>query len=279
MGRKTASSLISFVPAPDSWEADPICIVSRQMNRFRMERGLDQKQFAALVGVSYGVMNHWLLGHTRPDIGSLPRIAAVLDVTLYDLYDLPDPTCTSTEERRLIAEYRRLSGGHKAALTALSHALLAAEETDRVRPIVALTRVSHSLAAGIGDPIDFQDTGEPIYLYDDPLLRNADAVFPVNGESMEPVYHDRDLVLVERIRDGALAFGEIGAFMAGNEMYIKRYEADGLHSLNPAFPVMTFSESDTVMLIGRVLGVLPTSLIVSPEDAQLWKETHTERRC
>ena len=205
MEHKSPSATLPITP-----NADPIATVIRQMNRFRMERGLDQKQFAALVGVSYGVMNHWLLGHTRPDIGSLPRIAAVLGVSLYDLYDLPDPARTSPEERRLIAEYRRLSGGHKAALTALSHALLAAEETERLRPIVALTLVGHALAAGIGDPIDFQDTAEPIYLYDDPLLRGADAVFPVNGDSMEPVYHDRDLVLVERIRDGALAFGEIG---------------------------------------------------------------------
>ena len=44
--------------------------------------------------------------------------------------------------------------------------------------------------------------------------------------------------------------------MIDNETYIKEYRPDGLHSLNPAYPVMCFSEFEHVYLIGQVIGVL-----------------------
>ena len=43
--------------------------------------------------------------------------------------------------------------------------------------------------------------------------------------------------------------------MINNETYIKRYEKDGLHSLNPDYPVMHFDDEQSVYLIGKVLGV------------------------
>ena len=80
---------------------------------------------------------------------------------------------------------------------------------------------------------------------------------------MEPDYHNGDLVLVERIPDApSLSPGEIGAFIVGNETYIKRYEEDGLHSLNPAYPTMHFDEEASVYLIGRVLGILAQAAVV-----------------
>ena len=69
---------------------------------------------------------------------------------------------------------------------------------------------------------------------------------------MEPEFHDGDLVLV---RHGAsLRPGEIGIFTNGDAGYIKIYQRDGLHSLNPAYPTIVFSEGDDVRCIGKVLG-------------------------
>ena len=56
---------------------------------------------------------------------------------------------------------------------------------------------------------------ETIYLHNSPLLHHADGVYKVNGDSMEPTFHDGDMVLVEHIPDGnALRYGEIGASFA-----------------------------------------------------------------
>ena len=85
------------------------------------------------------------------------------------------------------------------------------------------------------------------------------------------------MVLVKRISDsGELTPGDIGAFMIDNETYIKEYRPDGLHSLNPAYPVMRFSEFEHVYLIGQVIGVLNDEDIACEEDVERCRELHPE---
>ena len=110
------------------------------------------------------------------------------------------------------------------------------------------------------------------YLYDVPWLDRADCVFKVNGDSMEPEYHSGDYVLIERIPDAPeLKHGEIGAFAIGNELYIKEFQEDGLHSLNTKYPVMTFDDDTKVYLIGRVLSVVDQKDIATDEDVRLYQ--------
>ena len=110
------------------------------------------------------------------------------------------------------------------------------------------------------------------------LIRQADLVFPVSGNSMEPHYHDGDLVLVQRYPGcPALQYGETGAFMIGNSAYIKVYDKDGLYSLNRYYKTMTFSDDDSVYLIGRVLGILdPETDLACPADIQRYRQMHAE---
>ena len=71
--------------------------------------------------------------------------------------------------------------------------------------------------------------------------------------------------------------GEVGAFMVGNEFYIKEYEKDGLHSLHPNYPVMRFGEEESVYLIGRVLSIMDNEEIASQEDVDRFLELQAER--
>ena len=92
---------------------------------------------------------------------------------------------------------------------------------------------------------------------------------------MEPDYENGDLVLVERIPSGMhLREGEIGAFIVGNEMYIKEYRADGLYSLNPKYDMLKFDEEQAVYLIGRVLTVLNPDRIASQSDIEKFQLLH-----
>ena len=94
---------------------------------------------------------------------------------------------------------------------------------------------------------------------------------------MEPDYPDGCRVLVERISDsGELAPGDIGAFMIDNETYIKEYQPDGLHSRNPAYPVMDFSEYESVYLIGHVISILNKEDVAREEDVERYVELHPE---
>ena len=237
--------------------------------RFYRERlGIEQKELAARLGITGNAISNWETGRSRPDINLIPSICNVLQVTLYELFNMEDPSMDLTAgEQILIDSYRQLSRKHQYVVDNLINTLINVEISETCRPIRILQFYDRSLAAGIGDPLEFEDSSTPIYLYGDKVGDRADCVFAVNGDSMEPVYHDGDLVLVERIPDAPdLSDGEIGAFIVRNETYIKKYAEDGLHSLNPAYPVMKFSDEEAVYVIGRVVGILDPADIAAEKD-------------
>ena len=99
-------------------------------------------------------------------------------------------------------------------------------ETMRVIPdLVVVLDPKRALAAGIGDPSEIDEECEPVYLYNSPVNDRSDFVFNVNGESMEPEYHDGDRVLVRKLTSRhEIAPGDIGAFMINNERHEMEFE-------------------------------------------------------
>ena len=64
--------------------------------------------------------------------------------------------------------------------------------------------------------------------------------------------------------------------MIDRETYIKEYRPDGLHSLNPKYDVMRFTDEESVYLIGQVIGVLSDEDIAREEDVECCRELHPE---
>lgn len=251
-------------------------MICDRIRHYREELGMEQKALAAVVGVTANAVSNWERGRARPDVNLLPDICEALQITLYQLYGLDDPSVKHTAvEDTFIENYRQLTPGHQYALRAMAQNLLQVQQAEGCREIHKLTRFEHQLAAGIGDPNEFEDSGTPIYVYDDSLTCRADCVFTVNGDSMEPDYPDGCMVLVKRISDsGELTPGDIGVFMIDNETYIKEYREDGLHSLNPAYPVMRFSDFEHVYLIGRIIGVFSPESIATEADVKKYLQLH-----
>ena len=251
-------------------------MICDRIRHYREELGMEQKALAAMVGVTANAVSNWERGRARPDVNLLPDICEALQITLYQLYGLDDPSVKYTAvEDTFIENYRQLTPGHQYALRAMAQNLLQVQQAEGCREIHKLTRFEHQLAAGIGDPNEFEDSGTPIYVYDDSLTCRADCVFTVNGDSMEPDYPDGCMVLVKRISDsGELTPGDIGAFMIDNETYNKEYQEDGLHSLNPAYPVMRFSDFEHVYLIGRIIGVFSPESIATEADVKKYLQLH-----
>ena len=251
-------------------------MICDRIRHYREKLGMEQKALAAMVGVTANAVSNWERGRARPDVNLLPNICEALQITLYQLSGLDDPSVKyTTVEDAFMENYRQLTPGHQYAVRAMAQNLLQVQQAEGRRKIHKLTRFEHQLAAGIGDPNEFEDAGTPLYVYDDPLTCRADCVFTVNGDSMEPDYPDGCMVLVKRISDsGELTPGGIGAFMIDNETYIKEYRPDGLHSLNPAYPVMRFSDEDSVYLIGRVMGVLSPESVATEADVKRYLAIH-----
>ena len=253
-------------------------VICERIRHYRTALGMEQKVLAGMVGVTANAVSNWESGRFRPDVNLLPDICNALRITLYQLYGLDDPSIRYTVSEELFMEdYRQLTPGHRLAVRTLTGTLLQVQSAERCRRIQKLMFFERQLAAGIGDPSEFDDEGIPIYVYASSLTEKADCVFTVNGDSMEPDYADGSMVLVQRITDtGDLEAGDIGAFMIDNELYIKEYQPDGLHSHNSAYPVMRFCEYENVYLIGRVIGILDREEVARQTDVERYMELHPD---
>ena len=117
------------------------------------------------------------------------------------------------------------------------------------------------VSAGTGIALLPEDRPVPIYVPLDSKSRTADFVIEVQGDSMEPEYHDKDLILVRQTT--AIQPGEVGIFGMNGEGYFKKLEEGRLVSLNPKYSPIVFQEGDDVIFFGRVLG---TAKRIYPED-------------
>lgn len=93
---------------------------------------------------------------------------------------------------------------------------------------------------------------EIINIANTPTNCEADYAVCVSGYSMLPMFTDKDMVLVKQT--STINQGECGIFTVNDETYIKQLGDGELISINPNFPNIKFSENDTVICNGLVLG-------------------------
>ena len=253
----------------------PLPTICERVRYYRALRKIDQKELARQLNITANSVSNWECGRSRPDVSLLPDLCRILDISPFDLMGMTDPRVFDQKEQQHMDNYRKLKKSNKSLVDGLMGNMLRMQDAESQKKLIRLPYFEKPLAAGIGDPTEFEGLSESIYLYDTDEYRRADYVFRVNGDSMEPDYENGDLVLVERVPSGLkLQEGEIGAFIVGNEMYIKEYRADGLHSLNQKYDVLKFDADQAVYLIGRVLTVLDPDSIASQSDIEKFQLLH-----
>ena len=112
----------------------------------------------------------------------------------------------------------------------------------------------YTLAASAGTG-QFLDDGDFTWVDGADAPRQADFAVRVAGDSMEPRYHDGQVVYVKAAP--TVEDGEIGLFSWQGSGYIKRLHdrPDGvwLHSLNPAYGDIPIPDPGQLRVFGRVL--------------------------
>ena len=76
----------------------------------------------------------------------------------------------------------------------------------------------------------------------------------ISGNSMEPKYHDGDIILVEESE--TVEIGELGVFILDGNGYFKKYGGDRLISLNPEYGDVLLRDYAEAVCCGRVVGKL-----------------------
>ena len=234
----------------------------------RRRKGMSQEELGALVRVGKNAVGAWEAGRSRPDLNSVPVICEALDLSLDEFFGVT----AGREERPSGAEgdefsrrFMKLTDYHRQIVLREMDALITLQDAyePRRRKLIRLFRNDLSACAGPSFTIG-ETAGEEVWVEETPLTAAADELVRVSGDSMEPAFHDGDQVLVRHC--ASVRPGEIGIFTNGDAGYIKQYQEDGLHSLNPAYPVMFFGEGDEVRCVGKVLGVAGEELFATEDE-------------
>lgn len=144
------------------------------------------------------------------------------------------------------------------------------EETVPIRKIEKLV-CTLSASAGTGNFLD-ENSFEKITVLEDESSKNADFGIYVHGDSMEPEFHDGQLVWVQKC--STLLPGEVGIFEYDGNGYIKEYQeqepedsvkeyfvgSDGtthmqpvLVSFNKAYEPIKISPHTSFMIVGKIV--------------------------
>lgn len=106
-----------------------------------------------------------------------------------------------------------------------------------------------SASAGTGQVVFDDIPVDRIQIPDIPEYKRVSYAIGVNGHSMEPLYEDGDILLVEPTCQ--IEIGEIGIFIVGNEAFVKELGEGELISLNKGYKNIPLTEDSKCM--GRVV--------------------------
>ena len=223
-------------------------------------QNLSLSELARRVGLAKSAMSRYLNKTRQFPLNRAQDFANVLGISVEYLLgvDNSSPSTSTVEKITLIAD--QLTPPRQAkALTYLEKQLLEQNEEEtkknEVSEVIQLyvyDYYDHAASAGTGQYLNDVRV-EQIEL---PIDVDADFVIPIKGDSMEPDYHDGDLVFIQTSVD--LNNGVIGVFNYNGEAYIKQLVIDTeqayLHSLNPKYKDMPITPETDFRIIGEVVG-------------------------
>lgn len=223
-------------------------------------QSLSLSELARRVGLAKSAMSRYLNKTRQFPLNRAQDFANVLGISVEYLLGVENssPSTSTVEKITLIAD--QLTPPRQAkALTYLEKQLLEQNEEEtkinevsEVIQLYSYNYYDHPASAGTGQYLNDVRV-EQIEL---PIDVDADFVIPIKGDSMEPDYHDGDLVFIQTSVD--LNNGVIGVFNYNGEAYIKQLVIDTeqayLHSLNPKYKDMPITPETDFRIIGEVVG-------------------------
>lgn len=230
----------------------------------RKAKDYTQKQLADKIGAKHNSVSDWENNKNMPDPNTIEFLCGVLEITPNYLLDASEEEF-SPFEKLFVKKYRNLDDFGKESVEIILN-----RETERVKQIRWQEEYIESLKsevsaesfptriwayygkiASAGTSVEFTDMVAGTKEY--PVTKeneSADYTIGVNGNSMEPLYNDGDVVFVKHTTH--LHIGDIGIFQKDNNIYIKQVGENCLVSLNSNYDPIKIG--DGIRVWGKVLG-------------------------
>ena len=233
-------------------------IIGKNIKQYRLQNGWTQQELGSKIGMSKNAIGNYEKGFRSPKKDTMFDLANAFNVSIDDLFPpiQKDPFPNTSSIKTI---YDELKPPRQAKVLTYAEMQLKEQRNEQSQS----TEVSEAIQLYSYDYYDHPaSAGTGQYLNDVRVERielpvdvDADFVIPIKGDSMEPDYHDGDLVFIQTSVD--LNDGVIGVFNYNSDAYIKQLVIDKeqayLHSLNPAYKDMPITPETDFRIIGEVV--------------------------
>ncbi|MBD5130569.1 MAG: helix-turn-helix domain-containing protein [Ruminococcaceae bacterium] len=253
--------------------------ISQRIFMLLKQKGKKQKELAEYTGISTSAISAWNKNNTNPTAESLSTIADFLEVSLDYLLTGKEKTVEHTKDvERLLNNYNIVDDISKQLIQERAETLaelaaeraaeqsqktkriaapaadeqLEPEDNDPEQPFIKIIHSFYKVSAGQGFDLSGDDEWEEIEIPDTHEARKADYALTIQGDSMEPIYYNGDIVLVKK--QDSVEIGQVGIFVLDGSGFIKKYSGDRLISLNEKYDDILLEDYSDCHCNGRVIG-------------------------
>ena len=227
-------------------------VIGENIKRYRLQNGWTQQELGAKIGISKNAIGNYEKGFRSPKKDTMFDLANAFNISIDDLFP-PIQNDSSSNVSQIQSIYDELNPPRQVKVLNYAKMQLNEQENEvsEASQLYSYDYYDHPASAGTGQYLNDVRV-ERIEL---PVDIDADFVIPIKGDSMEPDYHDGDLVFIQTSVD--LNDGVIGVFNYNGDAYIKQLVIDKeqayLHSLNPAYKDMPITPDTDFRIIGEVV--------------------------
>ncbi|WP_373768641.1 helix-turn-helix domain-containing protein [Jeotgalibaca porci] len=229
----------------------------QKIKSLREERFMTQDDLAEKMGTTRQTISRYESGSRKTNQDVLFQLAEIFNVSINTFFPNVE------NEFEITTIYNKLEPKRQKKVYSFASKQL--EEQNKVVQINSYKDKKYIqetlrgyLSAGTGEML-VEDIEETINIPAEIVPeQHYDIVLKVNGDSMQPMFKDKEIVFVKKLDDYfQLRSGQIGAFIIDGESYLKKayIEDDKLRlvSLNGKYEDLLFREFNDIKVIGTVV--------------------------
>ncbi|HDD0394039.1 TPA: LexA family transcriptional regulator, partial [Staphylococcus aureus] len=194
-------------------------IIAKNIRKFLNDSNMSQKKLAELINIKPSTLSDYLNLRSNPSHGVIQRIADVFEVGKSDI------DTTYKDDNDITSIYNKLTPPRQENVLNYANEQLEEQNSkgDNVVDINSYKQektpvnVNGCVSAGVGERLH----GETLFteMVKGPIPTH-DLALKVNGDSMEPMFKDGEIIFVEKTHN--IKNGQIGIFIIEEEAYVKK---------------------------------------------------------
>lgn len=234
----------------------------------REKSGESMSETAEILKIAKSTYASYEYGKREPNIEMLTKIANHYKVSIDYILGKKDAKApvnpideigkmtVDEMEKDLMAKWLELNPESRKEIMQVLRDLVHSDDerkaAEQKSKFILVRHAESKASAGRGYDLQDGDCWSKIKVVDTPEAHECDFTVSVDGDSMEPTYHNGDVLFIKHSTE--IPLDKVGLFIKSNQGYIKRCGLCKITSDNPAYDAI-FAEPDApISCVGIVIG-------------------------